>query len=90
MQQSPLLFGGPVELCATVPSTPARYTVSALRDCLRTEALALRELLVSHRLAGLGAGNLPGLAGRALTDAMPLYRLEAGLDAGICVMACAP
>lgn len=90
MQQSPLLLGGPVELCATVPATPARYTVGALRDCLRTEALALRELLVSHRLAGMGAGNLSGLAGRALTDALPLCRLEAGLDAGICVMACAP
>lgn len=89
MQQSPLLLGGPVELCATVPATPARCTVSALRDCLRTEALALREL-VSHRLAGTVAGNLPGLAGRALTDAMPFFRLEGGLDAGICVMACAP
>ena len=49
MHQSPLLSGGPVELCATGPSTHARYMATALCDRLRSEALALRELPMSHR-----------------------------------------
>lgn len=121
MHQSPLLSGGPVEFCATAPSTHARYMVTALCDRMRTEALALRELPMFHRRTSietlfpeapwvrrdgsdadcLGSrrmvtiDHLPiasypegGLAGRALTDTMPLCRLDGGLDAGIHVMAC--